>query len=43
MIAQIFNPIAELAIPTAAQTNEPNAKVETQQVNVEARISKCSA
>ena len=39
LIAQIFNPTAELVIPTRTQTNEANAKIETQQLTVEAKIS----
>ena len=42
LIAQIFNPTAELVIATVRQTNETNAKIETQSVTVEAKISKCS-
>ena len=42
MIAQIFIPTAELAIPTGIPTNEANAETETQPVTVEAKISKCS-
>ena len=29
MIAQIFNPTAEVVLPTGAQTNEVNAEIET--------------
>ena len=39
LIAQIFNPTAELVIPTGTQTNEANAKIETQQVTFEVKIS----
>ena len=42
MVAQIFIPTAELVIPTGTQTNEANAGIETQQVTVETKISKCS-
>ena len=31
VIAQIFNPIAELVIPTGIATNEVNAEIETNQ------------
>ena len=40
--AQIFVPTAELVIPTGTQTNEANAEIETQQIIVETKISKCS-
>ena len=39
---QIFVPTAELVIPTGTQTNEANAEIETQQIIVETKISKCS-
>ena len=39
-IAQIFNPTAELVIPTGAATNEVNTEIEAQPVTVEAKISK---
>ena len=42
MIAQIFAANAELVIPTGTQTNEENAEIETQLVNVEDRISNFS-
>ena len=42
MIAQMFNPTAELVKTIGRQTNEGNVKVETQPVTVEARINKCS-
>ena len=42
MIAQIFIPTAELAIPTETQTNEANAEIETQPVTIETKISRCS-
>ena len=41
MIAQIFNPTAEFALPTGTQTNETNTEIKTQTVSVEAKISKC--
>ena len=41
VIAQIFIPTAELAIPTGTQTNEANPEIQTQLVIVEAKISKC--
>ena len=36
--AQMFNPTAELIIPTGISTNEGNAEIETQPVTVKARI-----
>ena len=36
--AQMFNPTAELVIPTGISTNEGNAEIETQPVTVKARI-----
>ena len=42
MIAQMFNPTAELVIPTKIVTNEANAEIETQPVTVETKISKFS-
>ena len=42
MITQIFNPTAELAILRGTQTNEENAKIETQPVTIETKISKFS-
>ena len=41
VIAQIFISTPELVIPTGTQTNEVNAKVETQPITVETKISKC--
>ena len=40
MISQIFNPTAEILIPTGTQTNETNAEIETQLVTVETKIRK---
>ena len=37
----IFNPTAELVIPTKTGTNETNAEIETQPLTVEMKI-KCS-
>ena len=34
----MFNPTAELVIPTGISTNEGNAEIETQPVTVKARI-----
>ena len=34
MIAQMFNPTAELVIPTGTQSNEANADIEMQPVTV---------
>ena len=42
VIAQIFIPIAELAIPTETRINEANAEIQTQPIIVEDRISKFS-
>ena len=42
VIAQIFILIAELAVTAGTQTNEANAEIETQPVNVEDKRSKCS-
>ena len=40
--AQIFNPTAELAVPTGTPTNEPNAEIKTQPLTEEAKTRKCS-
>ena len=37
VIAQIFNPVIELAIPTRSPTNEPNAETKTHQVAAETK------
>ena len=42
MTAQIFIPTTEHVTPTGTQTNEKNAKIETQSVTVEAYITKFS-
>ena len=42
MIGQFFILTKELVLPTGKQTNRANAGTETQQVTVEAKISKCS-
>ena len=42
MIAQIFNPNAELPIPTAIPTNEVNAEIETHLLTAETKTRKCS-
>ena len=42
VIAQIFNPIAELVIPTGIPTKEEKADMETHPVIVELKIRKCS-
>ena len=42
LVAQIFIPTTELVKPTGIATNEGNAEIETQPVNVEAKMSKCS-
>ena len=42
MIVQFFILAAELVIPTGIQTNEANTEFETQPVNFETKINKCS-
>ena len=42
VIAKIFNPTAELVIPTGIPTNEANGEIETQPLTVEIKITKCS-
>ena len=42
VIAQIFNPIAELVIPIGIPTNETKAETGTHSVIVEAKLTKCS-
>ena len=42
VITQIFNPIAELVIPTGIPTKEEKAEMETHPVIVETEIRKCS-
>ena len=42
MIAQIFDPNAELAMPTGTQTNEANTEIETEPLSAEMNIRKCS-
>ena len=42
LIAKIFIPTAELAIPTGIPTKEAKSEMETHPVTVEAKISKCS-
>ena len=37
VIAQIFNPVIELAIPTRSPTNEQNAETKTHQVAAETK------
>ena len=41
VIAEIFNPTAELIIPTGTQTNEAIAEIETQSVTFKSEISNC--
>ena len=36
----MFNPTAELVIPTGTQTNEANAEIETQPITIETKKSK---
>ena len=36
----MFNPTAELVIPTGTQTNEANAEIEMQPITMETKISK---
>ena len=40
VVAQIFNPTAQLIMLTRKQTNEANAEIERPPVTVEAKISK---
>ena len=42
VITQIFNPIAELVIPTGISTKEAKAEMETHPVTAEIKISKFS-
>ena len=42
VIAQIFNPIAELVIPTGIPSKEAKAEIEKYPVIEEAKIRKCS-
>ena len=42
MIAQIFIPTAELAIPIQTQAHEKNSEIETQLITVETKISEGS-
>ena len=41
VIAKVFNPTAEIVIPTGIPTKEAKAEVETHPVNVKAKISRC--
>ena len=41
-VAQIFNPIVELAIPIGISTNEAKSEMETHPVIVDIAISECS-
>ena len=40
IMAQIFNPTAELAIPTETPTNEVNSEIETQPLTAETKTKK---
>ena len=40
-IVQIFNPIAELVIPTGIPSNETKAEIEIHPVPVEAKVRNC--
>ena len=42
VIAQIFNPIAELVIPIGIPTKEAKAEIEIHPVIAEVKIRKCS-
>ena len=42
VIAQIFSPAAELAIPAGIPTKEAKAEIETHQVIAETKIKDCS-
>ena len=39
---QIFNPTAEVTVPTGAAINEAKAEVETQLLTAETKTKKCS-
>ena len=41
-IAQIFNPILELAIPKGILKKKAKAEIETRRVTVKAKIRKCA-
>ena len=41
IIAQVFNPTAEIAIPTGIPIKEAKAEMETHPVTVKAKISRC--
>ena len=40
-MVQIFNPIAELVIPTGIPSNEAKAEIEIHPVPVEAKVRNC--
>ena len=42
IMAQIFNPTADLVIPIWISTKDAKAEIKTQPVKVKAKISKCS-
>ena len=42
VIAQIFNPLAELVIPTGIPSKEAKLEIEIDLVTAEAKIRKCS-
>ena len=42
VIAQVFNPVVELAVPLGILTNEPKEEMETHPVIVETTISEWS-
>ena len=42
VIAQIFNPLAELVIPTGIPSKEAKLEIEVHLVTTEAKIRKCS-
>ena len=42
VIAQIFNPIAEVTIPIGIPTKEVKEEIETHPVTTKAQINKCS-
>ena len=42
VIAQIFNPTAELVMPTGIPTKEGKVEMETHPVTVETKINQCS-
>ena len=40
-VEQIFNPTAEVTVPTEAPPNEANAEIKTQPLTIELKTRKC--